>query len=92
MDFAWSPEDLAFKEELEAFLEKELPPFLEEWADDDLEASRGVMGVMDKRKAWQNKLNERSNRSVHLTYCKRVTPKRTPRTLCSTWRAHLNTF
>lgn len=58
MDFAWAPEDVAFQEELEAFLEKELPPFLEQWADDDLEASRGVMGVMDKRKAWQNKLNE----------------------------------
>jgi alkylation response protein AidB-like acyl-CoA dehydrogenase len=25
---------------------------------DDLEQSRGVMGVMEKRKAWQNKLNE----------------------------------
>ena len=26
--------------------------------NEDLDASRGVMGVMDKRKAWQNKLNE----------------------------------
>ena len=26
--------------------------------EDDLEPSRGVMGVMDKRKAWQHKLNE----------------------------------
>ena len=58
MDFAWSPEDLAFAEELEAFLDKELPPFLEEWADDEAESSRGVMGAMAKRKAWQNKLNE----------------------------------
>ena len=30
MDFAWSPEDLAFKEELEAFLDKEMPPFIEQ--------------------------------------------------------------
>lgn len=58
MDFAWSPEDLAFGEELEAFLDKELPPFLEEWADDEAESSRGVMGAMEKRKAWQRKLNE----------------------------------
>ena len=59
MDFAWSPEDLAFKEELEAFLDKEMPPFVEQWSEnEDLDASRGVMGVMDKRKAWQNKLNE----------------------------------
>jgi alkylation response protein AidB-like acyl-CoA dehydrogenase len=59
VDFAWAPEDLAFKEELEAFLEKEMPPFIEAWSvNEDLDASRGVMGVMDKRKAWQNKLNE----------------------------------
>ena len=59
MDFAWSAEDLAFKEELEAFLDKEMPPFIELWSEnEDLDASRGVMGVMDKRKAWQNKLNE----------------------------------
>lgn len=58
MDFAWSPEDIAFKEELEAFLDKEMPPFIEQWSDnEDADASRGVMGVMDKRKAWQNKLN-----------------------------------
>ncbi len=59
VDFAWSPEDVAFKEELEAFLDKEMPPFIEQWSDnEDADASRGVMGVMDKRKAWQNKLNE----------------------------------
>jgi alkylation response protein AidB-like acyl-CoA dehydrogenase len=59
MDFAWSPEDLAFKQELEDFLDKEMPAFIELWSDnEDLDASRGVMGVMDKRKAWQHKLNE----------------------------------
>ena len=59
MDFAWAPEDLAFKEELEAFLDKEMPPFVEQWSEnEDPDASRGVMGVMDKRKAWQHKLNE----------------------------------
>ncbi|GIU86653.1 MAG: putative acyl-CoA dehydrogenase FadE [Acidimicrobiia bacterium] len=58
MDFSWSPEDVAFGQELEAFLDKELPPFLEEWADDEAEASRGVTGAMEKRRAWQRKLNE----------------------------------
>jgi alkylation response protein AidB-like acyl-CoA dehydrogenase len=62
VDFSWSPADVAFKEELEAFLDKELPPFVEQWSDrddrDDLDASRGVMGVMEKRRAWQHKLNE----------------------------------
>ena len=59
MDFAGSPADVAFKEELVAFLDKEMPPFIEQWSDnEDTGAARGVMGVMEKRKAWQNKLNE----------------------------------
>jgi alkylation response protein AidB-like acyl-CoA dehydrogenase len=59
VDFAWSAADLAFKEELEAFLDKELPPFIDAWSDnEDAATMRGVMGVMDKRKAWQHKLNE----------------------------------
>jgi alkylation response protein AidB-like acyl-CoA dehydrogenase len=59
MDFALSEEDLAFKTELEAFLDKEMPPFIDAWSDNEDESSaRGVMGVMDKRKAWQHKLNE----------------------------------
>jgi alkylation response protein AidB-like acyl-CoA dehydrogenase len=64
VDFAWAPEDVAFKDELEAFLDKEMPPFIEQWSANedpdaqDSNASRGVMGVMGKRKAWQNKLNE----------------------------------
>ena len=33
MDFSWSAADLAFKEELEAFLDKELPPFVEQWPE-----------------------------------------------------------
>lgn len=60
MDFAWSAADLAFQAELEAFLDRELPPFVERWEHDegDDNPSRGVMGVMDKRAAWQRKLNE----------------------------------
>ncbi len=62
MDFAWSDEDLAFQAELESFLDRELPPFVDEWeagnGEGDDAPSRGVMGVMDKRAAWQRKLNE----------------------------------
>ena len=62
MDFAWSDEDLAFQAELESFLDHELPPFVDEWeagnGEGDDAPSRGVMGVMDKRAAWQRKLNE----------------------------------
>lgn len=62
MDFGWSDDDLAFEAELVEFLERELPPFIAEWdgpgADGDDSASRGVMGVMAKRQAWQRKLDE----------------------------------
>ena len=62
MDFGWSDDDLAFEAELVEFLERELPPFIAEWdgpgADSDDSASRGVMGVMAKRQAWQRKLDE----------------------------------
>jgi len=60
VDFSPSPEDVAFRDELEAFLDKELPPFVDAWENDegDDSPSRGVMGVMSKRAAWQRKLNE----------------------------------
>jgi alkylation response protein AidB-like acyl-CoA dehydrogenase len=61
VDFSWSPADLAFQRELESFLDKELPPFIDTWdtdAEDDDAPSRGVMGVMEKRQAWQRKLDE----------------------------------
>ena len=59
MDFAWSDSDLAFARELEEFLEAELPPFIDQWADaEDLGASHGVTGAMEKRRAWQHTLNK----------------------------------
>ena len=42
MDFAWAPEDLAFKEELEAFLDKEMPPFVEQWSDNEISTRRAA--------------------------------------------------
>ena len=59
MDFAWSAEDLAFKEELEAFLDKEMGRSSSSGPTRTTsKPSRGVMGAMEKRKAWQHKLNE----------------------------------
>ena len=41
------------------FLEAELPPFIDQWADaEDLGASHGVTGAMEKRRAWQHTLNK----------------------------------
>src|SRR5262245_59794396 len=63
MDFAYSPEDEAFRDELLEWLDKNLPPFLQEWAgrgeDDTAGAgSAGVLSAMERRRAWQRKLNE----------------------------------
>jgi alkylation response protein AidB-like acyl-CoA dehydrogenase len=63
MDFAYTAEDEAFRTELLDWLDENLPPFLEEWADhgDDDEAAAGAGGVlaqMERRRAWQRKLNE----------------------------------
>jgi len=68
MDFAYSEEDEAFRTELVEWLDVNLPKFLDEWSDDDspeAEAdatggagSGGVMGQMERRRAWQRTLNE----------------------------------
>jgi alkylation response protein AidB-like acyl-CoA dehydrogenase len=63
MDFAYTPEDEAFRAELLEWLDKNLPPFLEEWAGvDDDDATQGggggVMKSMERRRAWQRKLDE----------------------------------
>ena len=57
MDFSYDPADLAFRDELRGWLEAELPPFLEEWTDDETRRD-GMLGSMERRKAWQRKLNE----------------------------------
>jgi alkylation response protein AidB-like acyl-CoA dehydrogenase len=66
MDFAYTPEDEAFRAELRAWLDEHLPKFLAEWSDDDqntedLSGSQdygGLLRSMERRKAWQRKLNE----------------------------------
>lgn len=61
MDFALAPEDEAFRAELRSWLDEELPKFLAEWGDrddaDDAGGARGIMGAMERRRAWQRRLN-----------------------------------
>lgn len=59
MDFADSPEDRAFREELCAWLDDHLPRFLADWSDDDEVAATtpaGVLSRMERRRAWQREL------------------------------------
>jgi len=69
MDFAYTDEDQAFREELRGWLDEHLPKFLAEWSDDsdpkadDAQRSGsndygGLMRSMERRKAWQRTLNE----------------------------------
>jgi alkylation response protein AidB-like acyl-CoA dehydrogenase len=63
MDFAYTAEDEAFRDELKAWLDAHLPPFLEAWSGADESdtagpGSAGVMGAMERRRAWQRALNE----------------------------------
>ena len=56
VDFAYAPEDEAFRAELLEWLDKNLPPFLEEWAgrgEDDTggAGSAGVLSAMERRRA-----------------------------------------
>ena len=70
MDFSHSEADEAFRTELTDWLDENLPKFLAEWSEDEHPAddpadgdpadpgSGGVMGQMERRRAWQRKLNE----------------------------------
>ncbi|HEY3700824.1 MAG TPA: acyl-CoA dehydrogenase family protein, partial [Acidimicrobiales bacterium] len=58
MDFAFTPEDDAFRNELRAWLER----YLAEFRESEQEGSRGngaaLMSTMERRRAWQRRLNE----------------------------------
>ncbi len=59
MDFAYEPEDEAFRADLRGWLEENLTKFFSEYSDEGAEDGRtGIMGAMDRRKAWQHRLNE----------------------------------
>ena len=68
MDFAYTSEDEAFRAELRDWLDANLPPFLETWAEGEAEVPRGAAGVMksmERRRAWQRKLNEGRWAAIH---------------------------
>jgi alkylation response protein AidB-like acyl-CoA dehydrogenase len=63
VDFALAPEDEAFREELRTWLDEHLPKFLAEWGDREQvdggdAGAQGIMGAMERRRAWQRTLNE----------------------------------
>ncbi len=63
MDFAYTAGDEAFRDELKAWLDENLPKFLAEWSEADDEdatgqGTGGLMRSMERRRAWQRKLNE----------------------------------
>jgi alkylation response protein AidB-like acyl-CoA dehydrogenase len=65
MDFAHTAEDEAFGAELTAWLDENLPKFLAEWSTEDDDGpdhdgpdQGGIMAAMERRRAWQRKLNE----------------------------------
>jgi alkylation response protein AidB-like acyl-CoA dehydrogenase len=57
VDFALTPEDEAFRDELRSWLDAHLPPFLAQGEIGDSQ-STGVIRTMERRRAWQRTLNE----------------------------------
>ena len=59
MDFSLTDEDVAFRDELRAWLDEHLPPFLAEWSSDASAAEEdGFDRTQQRRKAWQRLLDE----------------------------------
>jgi len=59
MDFALTPDDEAFRDELRGWLDEHLPPFLEqgEIGDPGDPGHTGVVRTMERRRAWQRLLD-----------------------------------
>lgn len=64
MDFALSKEDEEFRDELRAWLDENLPPFLAAEEIDD-ESKLSGEASQQRRKAWQRKLNEGGWAAIH---------------------------
>ena len=67
MDFAYEPEDVAFRDELRAWLDEHLPKFLADWGSDEDAAAagkaaerqvRGIERSQERRRDWQRRLHE----------------------------------
>jgi alkylation response protein AidB-like acyl-CoA dehydrogenase len=67
VDFALAPEDEAFRDELRAWLDEHLPPFLEkETAEDGADDSRiAADATLRRRAAWQRELNRGGWAAIH---------------------------
>ena len=69
MDFAYTQEDEAFRDELTQWLAGHLPAFLEKWsADDEGDGPTGATGIMrsmERRRAWQRELNQGRWAAIH---------------------------
>jgi alkylation response protein AidB-like acyl-CoA dehydrogenase len=69
VDFAYTDEDRAFRDELTQWLAEHLPPFLEKWsADDEGDGPAGATGIMrsmERRRAWQRELNQGRWAAIH---------------------------
>ncbi|MSO79620.1 MAG: acyl-CoA dehydrogenase [Acidimicrobiia bacterium] len=61
MDFAYTPEDVAFRDELTSWLDENLPKFLADWTVDD-DPGGGRLAATDRlqerRRDWQRRLND----------------------------------
>src|SRR3954471_8250708 len=60
MDFGLTNEDVAFRDELRAWLETALPRFLRDWTDDDADDADDVDAferTQARRKDWQRRLD-----------------------------------
>jgi alkylation response protein AidB-like acyl-CoA dehydrogenase len=66
VDFSLAPEDEAFRDELRAWLDEHLPPFLEkEQADEDEDDQRPGERLQRRRQAWQRVLQTGRWAAVH---------------------------
>jgi alkylation response protein AidB-like acyl-CoA dehydrogenase len=69
VDFAYTREDEAFRDELTQWLAEHLPPFLEKWsANDEGDGPAGATGIMrsmERRRAWQRELNQGRWAAIH---------------------------
>jgi alkylation response protein AidB-like acyl-CoA dehydrogenase len=59
MDFSFTDEDEAFRDELRGWLDRQLPPFLEHWnRDDGVTVANDFNRSQERRRDWQRRLNE----------------------------------
>ncbi len=57
MDFSLTDEDVAFRDELRAWLDTELPGFLRDWTDDGSDPTDAFERTQARRKDWQRRLD-----------------------------------